>query len=486
LRGIERDLEALAQDRRVKGLVLELASLEASGATLTAVHKALEPFRAAKKPVWGYGVVVGTGEYRLLGRLDKLVLDHGGRLELTGYQAEVFSLRRLFETFGIRPQFVRRGEFKTAPEMFTRDAISPAQTRTLDSILDDRLGTWVEAVAAGRKLTPEGARAVLDDGPYSAPRAIERKLADEVASKAEVLEQLEALHGEEVQVLEYGQLRGFHAKKKLELLPLRRRPYVAVVPVVGNIMSGKGTAGPSGRTAGADSIAVSLESALEDPRAKSVLLYVDSRGGSAIASESIHAMVTRVARKKPVLAYFDTVAASGGYMAAVGANQVWCAPEAIAGSIGVFAGKFDVQKLLGLLQVGVDTLSRGDSAGLYSVVTPWSERELSRMEKEVEETYRTFLRIVAKGRHLTEDVVHASGEGRVFTGPRALEAKLVDGLCSFHEAAEKAASLGGLAADAPLMVLDATPVQINPLSILRLASQVNRESLWMLELGPLG
>ena len=154
-------------------------------------------------------------------------------------------------------------------------------------------------------------------------------------------------------------------------------------------------------------------------------------------------------------------------MAAVGAQQFWCAKESIVGSIGVFAGKFDVEGLLGMLAVGVDERARGRHAGLYSLSRPWTPEELAVMESSVEETYRDFLRIVAAGRKMTEEAVHAVAEGRVFTGSRALEKNLVDGTCSHAEALQKALALGKLAPDAPLSWIDPSPSTPSPLDLLR-------------------
>jgi protease-4 len=77
------------------------------------------------------------------------------------------------------------------------------------------------------------------------------------------------------------------------------------------------------------------------------------------------------------------------------------------------------------------------------------------------------------------DEVHAVGEGRVFTGTRALQHRLVDGTCGFQEAIQRASSMGGLPQDAPLALIDATPRIFSPLELLRGAS---REHLWMLDL----
>lgn len=478
LRDLEGDLLALSRRPEVKAVVLHLEGFSGSGAALSALGASLKSLQQAGKTVVGYSRMAMTGEVRLLAQLDRLYLGPGGRLELAGYAVEVYSLKDALAKAGVRPQFVRRGEFKTAPELFTRSDISPAQAQTLDAILDERMEALVQAIASGRKLAPDQARAAIDGGPYSARRAIAAGLADAVADPQDIEQALQKEHGEALHVVPYGALEGArHERPRFK--PLRQPEHVAVVPVRGVINVGEGRGGRGPTVAGSDSVIRSLEAAGESKRAKAVLLYVDSRGGSAIASELIHAAVLRLGREKPVFAYCDEVAASGGYMAAVGAQQFWCAREAIVGSIGVFAGKFDVEGLLGMLAVGVDERARGRHAGLYSLSRPWSAEELAVMEASVEETYRDFLRIVAAGRRMTEEAVHAVGEGRVFTGSRALQQNLVDGTCSFHEALAKARALGKLSPDAPLAWFDSAPSAPSPLELLRPALT---ERLWMLDL----
>src|SRR5947209_6694124 len=177
LRDLERDLAALAERPDVRAVIVHLEGFAGSGAALSALLRALEPLRKAGKKVYGYSRVAMTGEYRFLSQLDGFWLAPGGRLELTGYAAEVLSLKNALALAGVRPQFVRRGEYKTAPEMFTEERASPAQKRTLEAILDERLAALLDAMATGRKLAPEAAKAALDGGPYSARRAVESKLA---------------------------------------------------------------------------------------------------------------------------------------------------------------------------------------------------------------------------------------------------------------------------------------------------------------------
>jgi protease-4 len=199
--------------------------------------------------------------------------------------------------------------------------------------------------------------------------------------------------------------------------------------------------------AGSDVAVKALRAAARDRRSKAVVLYVASPGGSALASELILEAVQRVAKKKPVIAFVDRVAASGGYMAALGAKEIWATPHAIVGSIGVFAGKFDASGLLEKLGIHRTMIVRGANAGIFSPSRGFTEHERASMEAEVEEIYQTFLEFVAKGRGRTKEEIHALAEGRVYSGTRALGVGLVDKTGGFEEACRHAMTLAKVPAE---------------------------------------
>jgi protease-4 len=166
-----------------------------------------------------------------------------------------------------------------------------------------------------------------------------------------------------------------------------------------------------------------------------------------VASEIILEAVQRVAKKKPVIAFVDRVAASGGYMAALGAKEIWATPHAVVGSIGVFAGKFDVSGLLEKLGVHRTLITRGENAGIFSPTRGFTEHERASMEAEVEEIYQAFLEHVAKARGRTKEEIHQLAEGRVYSGTRALGVGLVDKTGGFEEACRYAMDLAKVPAE---------------------------------------
>jgi protease-4 len=444
-------LELLAADGRVRGVLLQLQGLSLSPAKRAAVASHLAAFRARGKRVVAFAVSADTTEVELLCAADEVLLPPAGRIDLTGFAAEATALGEGLERLGIRAHFVRRGDYKTAPELFTHADVSDIQRRTIEALLDERYADLVDALSRGRRMSPERARAVVDAGPYSARRAVQAGLADGLCSEADLPEHL-APPGAPARKdgaparARVGSLAEYRASlpwPPVRWRPLRRRPLVAVVPLSGAIVPGEGGASPLGRTAGSEPLVRALRR-LERLRAvKAVVLFVDSPGGSALASELMLEAVQRLARKKAVVAYVDRVAASGGYMAAMGAKELWSAPGAVVGSIGVFAGKFEAEGLLARLGVRRALVTRGENAGLFSTSRPFTPSERRALEADVEETYQAFLSIVARGRGRTVEEVHARAEGRVYSGRAALEAGLVDRLGGFEEACLRALALAG-------------------------------------------
>jgi protease-4 len=388
--------------------------------------------------------------FQVLCAADEILLAPAGRLELVGYAAEATALGEGLSRVGIKPHFVRRGTYKTAPELFTHPHVSDVQRQTLEAFLDERYADLVDDVARGRRKTAEEVRTLIDNGPYSAQRAVAAGLVDALCSEAELPRRLglvkegeeEAEEADKETVESLESWRATRPWPPVKWRPVRRRTRLGVVALSGMIVPGKGGSNPLGpKLAGSDALVKAIRAAGRDKRAKAVVLYINSPGGSALASELILEAVQRVARKKPVLAYVDRVCASGGYMAALGAKEIWAAPHAIVGSIGVYAGKFDVSGLLETLGISRTLIQRGRNAGIHSPSRAFTEHERASLEAEVEETYQAFLEHVARARGRTKEEIHARGEGRVFSGTRGHAAGLVDRLAGFEDACRHALEL---------------------------------------------
>ena len=202
----------------------------------------------------------------------------------------------------------------------------------------------------------------------------------------------------------------------------KKVPGVAVVPVVGAIVSGRSRPTPgllTGPTAGSETVVAALRRAERDPLVKAIVLYVDSGGGSALASDVIGRAVARC--PKPVVAVMGEVAASGGYYVLAQADHVVASPFTLTGSIGVVVGKPVLEELNERIGRNPETLGR-ELALFGSSNRPFSDAERAWAERMMEEVYARFVARVAAGRRLTPERVDELGRGRLWSGsgrPRA-------------------------------------------------------------------
>jgi protease IV len=451
LDALSAQLDVLCADPRVRGVVFELEDLAVAPAKRLSLVALFDRVRRAGKEIVGYATSAGNAEYALLCRADRILMPPAGRLELTGFSAEATALGQGLRKLGVAAHFVRRGDHKTAPELFTHDAVSEIQRSTLETILDERHRDLVETIASGRKLVPPDAAARIDQGPYSARRAKAVGLVDAVCGEADLEEALRKeveAKSAAPKLRTWDEYRSGRRFPPVRWRPLRAPPRLGLIRVRGAIVHATGSSSPLQRLAASGPLTKAIRAAERDPRCKAVLLYVDSPGGSALASELILEELKRLRKKKKVVAYFDRVAASGGYMAALGAHELWAGPHAIAGSIGVFAGKFDLSGLLERAGIQRAVITRGENAGLLSPSRPFTDHEREALELDVEETYVAFLDHVAAARQLTRDAVRERAEGRIYSGQAAREAKLVDRVGLFEEACRRALELAGLKGDA--------------------------------------
>ena len=214
-----------------------------------------------------------------------------------------------------------------------------------------------------------------------------------------------------------------------------RRPGIGLMEVTGVL-------GPDRRT---QAYAQVLEALERNRRFKSVVLHVDSPGGTVGASEFLHASLSRLAEKKPVVAFIRGTGASGAYMLCCAATRIVALPSALVGSIGVISVRPVLQGLMQRLGVGVSVYKGGRLKDMGGFWRPPSPEEQSRFQSLVQEVYDNFVATVATGRHIPEEKVRDYATGELYTGRRARELGLVDEVGDAGRALDLAAELGQVA-----------------------------------------
>ncbi len=426
-------------DPGARGMLLRL-SAPLSWARHQELRQRIEALEAAGKPVTVYlDGYPGTGSYWVATAASRIVMHPAATVELTGVASELLNVRGAFDMLGIEPQFVKRSEYKSAPELQTETEPSPASLEQTHALLDGLYAELVTGISTGRGRSPADAEAWIDGGPWSANEALDLGLVDELLYPDELDDDLEQTHDGPV------------VTRDLYDLPQPTSPWeapsqIAIIYVDGVIVPGPSSSGGllGGRTAGSQTLVDQLDAARNDAQVRAVVMRVDSPGGSSFASDEIWRAVTRYDGEKPIVVSMGGVAASGGYYVSAGADAIWAEPTTITGSIGVYSGWPTVGGLMDRLGVNSTTVQRGRNATIHSTSEPWDERERARMQTLVDDTYMQFKERVASGRNLTLDQVEEVARGRVWVGSDAADNGLVDGIGGLQDAIADARSRAGL------------------------------------------
>lgn len=445
-------LHEAAEDPRVLGLVARVGG-PLSWATMHELRRGLQAFLDVGKPTVAWAesfpdVPAGTCAYVLASGFDEVWLQPGGGLGLLGVAVEATFLRGAFDKLGIEPQIEQRHEYKNAADTLTRTELTDAHRESLDALVASIYADAVSIVAAGRSMSTDRVRDLVNGGPWTAAEALQLRLVDRLGYRDEVLTALrERVGAEDAELLFADRWR---SRRKLRL-PARHREHLALVEIRGGIGSGRSRPGPLGGQVGSDTVTTELRAALDDDRVRGLVLHVDSPGGSAVASDAIWREVCRVRDAgKPVVVSMGDVAASGGYYVACPADRIVSLPSTLTGSIGVLSGKFVTSGLLDKVGLTEGSVERGERARMWSARRTFTEEERERLNVEVDTIYADFVAKVAAGRGRTVAEIEPLARGRVWTGRDAYEIGLVDELGGLRDATRIARRLSGLSDDAPL------------------------------------
>jgi protease-4 len=238
-------------------------------------------------------------------------------------------------------------------------------------------------------------------------------------------------------------------------------PAVAIIRVNGLIISGR--SGPFDQgVAASDTLIEKIKMADEDADVKAIVLAVNSPGGGVNASDLIYHALKGV--DKPIVVTMGDVAASGGYYISMASDWIVANPNTLTGSIGVISEFPNAAGLLDKAGVQFVVVTSGPRKDFGSPYREMTEEERAYWQTTVDEIYQSFVEIVAEGRHMPVEDVQLLADGGVFTGPQALEHKLVDQLGYEEEAIAKAAELGGITGEPRIIEYENTPTFFDLLS----------------------
>jgi protease-4 len=454
LEALSEELEALGRASWVKRVVFRIQGLHADPATAFALRRQIAALTAAGKQTMSYLSSLDWTAYYVASATKEIAAPESAEIGLRGLGLSVTFMRDALAKIGVRFEKLAIDEYKNAFDTLVRQEMSPAQREQLEALLDRFYAHYTSAIGEGRRLSPEKVRALLDAGITSAARAKADGLIDHVAYEDEII------------ASDHRTLADARRFLGARTPALGKR--VALITLAGTIVTGKSRGvpipmpGAGGRTAGSETLVGALRAAASDKATAAVVLFVDSGGGSALASDLIWREVRRLREEKPVIAVMGSVAASGGYYVLAPATRVIAAPTTVTGSIGVLTGKIVLEELFARAGLNAEEVRRGRYALMYDPARPLGDEERELLRRSNEEIYDRFVTRVAEGRRLAPERVRELAKGRIWSGADALDRGLVDELGDLETGFARARELAGLSPDAPIWEVPAPEEMVLP------------------------
>lgn len=447
---IVQALDLAAKDKAISMAVLDLDGFMGGGfANLQTLGEALDRFRESGKTIEAFSTYYNDDAYYLATRANQINLAPLGAVVINGFGGNSLYFKKLIDKLDINVEVFRVGTYKSFVEPFTRSESSPEARMAQQTLVDDLWDVYVSDVEAQRPqlaLQPmlnNWADTVRETNTDQARLAKNKGLVDQVISRQQFVSALNKKVGKGQKGWRSDDYNFVDAADYAEAkAPVKRTGAgVAVVYLTGSIVDGTGIPGE----AGGATVSQLIAKALDDSSVKALVVRIDSPGGSVMASEQIRQALLQAREKNiPVVASFGPVAASGGYWVATAADKIYAKPATLTGSIGVFGIIPTFERSLASIGVTTDGVSTTPFSGQPDITGGLNPETRILIQSGVEDTYRQFLEHVAKARNLPVAEVEALAEGRVWSGKRALEHKLIDEFGGLDDAINAAGQLAKL------------------------------------------
>ena len=442
LNDILKSIENAKNDSRIKGIYLDMPFLPANHATVEEIREALVGFKESGKFILAYGDVYTQKMYYLATVADHIYLNPQGWIDLRGLSVDILFMKEALSKLGVEPQIIRKGQYKTAVEPFTRNNMSYENKTQTAVYVNSMWNYMLDKISAAKNISPGQLNKMADELKFmEAETLLDHELIDDIKYKDQVLDELKKLSGNTkkknmtVDLYEYANT----LRKKKSLNSQKNK--IAVIYAQGDITVGEGEE----NIIGSEKTSRAIRKARKDSAVKAVVFRINSGGGSAMAAEVIWREVKLTREVKPVIVSMGDYAASGGYYIACAADTIVANPLTITGSIGVFGIVPNAQKLLNeKLGIYFDRYKTNKSSDFLALDRPITKDEEMVLTKMVDETYNTFLSNIQEGRNMPYEELEEIAKGKIWSGINAKENGLIDMFGGLNTAINVASEKAGV------------------------------------------
>ncbi len=452
LKELKETIKWAKDDSKIKGIRIDFEFLNAGWAHLEDLRNTLLNFKTSGKLIVCNGEVYTNKSYYLAtvasSAEDKIYLSPEGMFFFPGMSISYSYFRGLLDKLKIKPLEFHVGEYKSFGEVFYRKNMSANSRKQTSELLFHINDHFLNTISLSKSISKQQLKNLSSNLLICTPQDAQKhklvKLGYESDLEDYIKEKLSLKKEKDINYADYKLYHNYMASKKKVKFSKNQ---IAVILAEGDIKYGKGTPGES---IGSKDIIKIIKKIRDNDKIKAAVLRINSRGGSVIASDKIWHELMLLKAKKPLIASFSNVAASGGYYIATACDYIFAQETTITGSIGVLAVLFDISKLMEeYLGIYTSTVKTDPSSDIFSGFYMGLKRELTEVEKNymqniINSNYQGFIKKVSQSRNMSLDNADKLGRGRVWTGLKAKELGLVNNIGTLEDAIELAAKKANL------------------------------------------
>ena len=421
-------LEDIKNNDNIKGVIINLDQTNISSVKSEEISKKLQEIKNKNKKVYAFGAYMDNSNYPLASVANEIIMvpSASGSVSLAGYHYSDLYYKKLLSNVGVDMEVVRIGDFKSYGENYTSDTMSSGLRNELTRILESRFNSFLDKVSKARRLDKNKLNADIlngDNTNLTPSAARDKNFVDTLEYFNDLMTKLQINEDNIVDIYDYYADNGKRIEEQNQ-----DKGTIAVIFAEGPIVYNEEA---QGIYISPDNMAEKLKELSKIKDLKGVVLRVNSPGGSALASEMIYQMLSKI--NVPVYVSMSEVAASGGYYISMSGKKVFANDATITGSIGVvsmFPKFYNAQNKYGVTS---NSISKGKYTDTFDPFVPLSAESRNKIIKSMNATYDEFKSRVSKNRNMAPQVLENYAQGKIWLGSEAKKINLVDGIATLDE-----------------------------------------------------
>ena len=442
-------LSNAAIDDELAAVYVNVSELGMYYASAFEIANAVKKIKDSGKRVIAYGQNYGNNAYLISSQANEIILNKYGQISSFGFSRKREYVKDLYENIKLNQHVFIAGEWKTAPEPFTRNDMSEEDKNAWNDFAEPLWNKMTTYIENARDL-PNGTLQDYGDSfwqlaieePEASQSALKKGLVDKVFTVEELRHWLfEEFPNQDDDINKLpDSISIYDYLSTIESEENNSENKIAVIHVEGAITIGESTYG----IAGSDTIVKNIRKAIKDKSVKALVLRVNSPGGGVYASELItNALSEFKETGRPIVSSMGDIAASGGVWVTTLSDEIWAKNETLTGSIGVYATLPTFENLYDWIGVQVDGVS-STKAAEWDPRMPMPESVTNGIQSSVDDIYEKFVNKVSDNRSMRYEEVHAVAKGRIWSGEKAIKLGLVDKIGGLEDALDSASKFANI------------------------------------------